>query len=442
MGTILDTIKSTMASVSFFLRGRNIDKESTIYIRFRDKSVDVALPCPNLTCKPKDWKDGKCKSVSKRMRSSDEDTINVKLIKLEAFILERFKEEQPEFDIKKWLKLKLSSNKADNPEFKTDVISFFDFFIEKKAKEVSVGTIRDYKKKKNRLKEFISYKNKIDKTFTTLKFINLDNNFRLEFEKYYVDVHKGDIATGMKVLKSLKTVCKSAELFDIEVHKHALSWEFDFEKVNRNKPKSIYLSFAELDKIRELDLSLEHLDNARDWLLIACFTGQRVSDYLRFTAEMIVCDEEGRRYIEFKQQKTGKEMRIPILKEVEKVLEKNKGEFPYAISDVKLNLYIKQVCKKAEINHRMRGSISAVIGSDENGKKIIRKVIGEYPKWQLVTSHIGRKSFATNFYSKIPIGTLMFFTGHTSQQQLLEYISNTDNEQAESTAEIFAKLDY
>ena len=32
----------------------------------------------------------------------------------------------------------------------------------------------------------------------------------------------------------------------------------------------------------------DYLVNAKDWLLIACYTGQRVSDYLRFTSSMIV----------------------------------------------------------------------------------------------------------------------------------------------------------
>lgn len=185
-----------------------------------------------------------------------------------------------------------------------------------------------------------------------------------------------------------------------------------------------------------------YLDNARDWLIIACFTGQRVSDYLNFKDDMITTTDDGKRYIEFKQQKTGKQMRIPILKEVEAVLEKNDGKFPRSLSDVNFNLFIKQVCKIAGLDENIKGSLSTKIGEDEKGDSIYRDVIGTYPKWQLVTSHIGRKSFATNFYSKIPIGTLMFCTGHKTQQQLLEYISKTDNEQAESTAEIFAKLDY
>ncbi|SQG05957.1 Uncharacterised protein [Elizabethkingia meningoseptica] len=44
-----------MASVSFFIRGKIVDKESTIWVRFRDKNIDVSVPIPYLTFKPKEW---------------------------------------------------------------------------------------------------------------------------------------------------------------------------------------------------------------------------------------------------------------------------------------------------------------------------------------------------------------------------------------------------
>jgi len=94
-----------------------------------------------------------------------------------------------------------------------------------------------------------------------------------------------------------------------------------------------------------------------------------------------------------------------------------------------------------------------LVGIDEvlyNGKvmtiereglpRITRKVFGNYPKYQLVTSHIGRKSFATNFYEKISITYLLNFTGHKTERQLLTYISKTDVEKAKSTAKIFKVL--
>ena len=93
-----------MASVSFFIRGKVADKESTIWAKFRDKKIDLRVPIPYLTCKPKDWKDGRCKVPSKKMLKDDTETINTRLAQLEANIISSYAEDKPEIDLKEWLK--------------------------------------------------------------------------------------------------------------------------------------------------------------------------------------------------------------------------------------------------------------------------------------------------------------------------------------------------
>lgn len=60
-----------------------------------------------------------------------------------------------------------------------------------------------------------------------------------------------------------------------------------------------------------------------------------------------------------------------------------------------------------------------------------------YPKYELVTSHIGRHSFATNNYGKIPTSLLMNVTGHTTEPMFLEYIGKTETEKAKLLADYF-----
>jgi len=67
----------------------------------------------------------------------------------------------------------------------------------------------------------------------------------------------------------------------------ALSTQLDGLRLEREKVEKIYLTFEEIEKIENKTDLLDHLDNARDWLIISCFTGQRVSDFLRFTKDMI-----------------------------------------------------------------------------------------------------------------------------------------------------------
>lgn len=376
----------------------------------------------------------------KKNHKDDTETINTRLAQLEANIISSYVEDKPELDLKEWLKsiIEPKSSKAEKASYSDDVVSFIDVYISLKKDSITESTVKKANVVKQLLQRYTD--SKIKKTFRNLKFKDLDNNFRIDFEKYCQnEVYK--ISNTYKNLKFLKMVCNVAESFDIEVHKHVKNWKFEVEKVTRNDPKSIYLTFDELNKIEQAEMPHDYLDNARDWLLVACYTAQRVSDYLRFNSSMIVEDVEGQKYLEFIQQKTGAKMKIPLLKKVQEILDKRDGDFPRKISDVKFNLYIKEVCKIANINEMIYNG--KVMSIERKGKpKITRKVFGEFPKYELVTSHIGRKSFASNFYEKIPTTYLLNFTGHTTERQLLAYINKTEVEKAKSTASIFNSLGY
>lgn len=431
-----------MASVSFFNRGKVENKYSTIWVRLRDKEVDVKVPLSHLKCKPKDWKNGKC-VISSRNVSNELVELNIELIRIETKIISEYTSYKPEMDLKGWLEATIYPKKVISEKIEpqsNNILSFIDDYINLKKDTVSESTIKKANVVKQLIKRYCDDLTARKKTFKQLKFSDLDNSFRVDFEKYCLRENY-KTSTTYRNLKFLKMICKVAESLDIEVHKHAFLWKFDIEKVSRNVPKSVYLTFDELDKIERTEMPSEYLDNARDWLLIACYTGQRVSDYLRFNSNMIVQDDENQSYIEFNQIKTGTKMQIPLLQKVQSVLMKRGGQFPRKISDVNLNLYIKDVCELAGIDEVLyNGKVMTI--EREGLPRITRKVFGNYPKYQLVTSHIGRKSFATNFYEKIPITYLLNFTGHKTERQLLTYISKTDVEKAKSTAKIFKSLGF
>lgn len=424
-----------MASVSFFIRGKAENKECNIYVKFKANNIDTRVPIPYLKCYPKDWGKGKCKSAQKKM-PNDTETINVRLSKLHAEILTRYSEEQPETNIKEWLKLIITPNSIQETQtYSENVIEFFDTYIEVKAPTVETSTLKKANVVKNLLIRYEEYRKNKAKTFKYLKFKDLDNNFRINFEKY-CKTENYQISTIYKNLKFLKMVCKVAELYNIEVNKSVVNWVFEIDKATKNNPKSIYLTFEELYKIEQTEMPHDYLDNARDWLLISCFTGQRVSDYLDFNSSMITIDEDGTHYIEFIQKKTNTKMRLPLLNKVLEILDKRSGEFPRKISEQKFNKYIKEVGRIAGIDeiiyHGKTGKIE--------GKT--RKVFAEYPKYEFFTSHIGRRSFASNFYGKIPTTHILVFTGHTTEKQLLTYIGKSETEKSKLSAMAFKELGY
>ena len=56
---------------------------------------------------------------------------------------------------------------------------------------------------------------------------------------------------------------------------------------------------------------------------------------------------------------------------------------------------------------------------------------GQYKKHELVSSHICRRSFATNHYGKLPTPVIMAVTGHQSSKQFMSYINKVPKDDAE-----------
>ena len=218
----------------------------------------------------------------------------------------------------------------------------------------------------------------------TIYISEINEDFKQEFYNYCKEENYSQ-NTIQRELNIIKTFCKFARSKGIQVDS-----ELDSLKLPKEKIDNIYLSLKEIGLIESTDIDKPHHSNARDWLIISCFTGQRISDFMRFTKEMIRI-EKGKSLIEFEQQKTGKLMTIPIHAKVQQILDKNKGEFPYRISDQRYNDYIKEVCKIAGIDEEIQGKKQLNI-SKENETKKIRRVEGVYPKYELVTSHIGRRT--------------------------------------------------
>jgi len=188
----------------------------------------------------------------------------------------------------------------------------------------------------------------------------------------------------------------------------------------------------------------ENLKHARDWFIIGCYTGQRISDLMRMNKKMICTktDIEGEefKFIELTQEKTGSRVTIPLMDEVEEILNKYNGDFPPVFSsdkssnDTLFNRYIKKVCKLAGINEIVKG---LVFNEEEN-----RNEIKDTEKYNLISSHTCRRSFATNFYGnpKLPTPIIMAITGHKTEKTFLDYIKKDPADYVISSASVFKEL--
>jgi integrase len=134
--------------------------------------------------------------------------------------------------------------------------------------------------------------------------------------------------------------------------------------------------------------------------------------------------------ITIRQQKTDNPVQIPIHPVFREIWERY-GGLPLVISNQKFNDHIKDVCKAARINETVLKSIT------KGGKRITTS----YKKWQLVSSHTARRSFATNLYRQgFPSIGIMSITGHKTETAFLKYIKVGKEEHAEMLMKHWQKL--
>lgn len=308
------------------------------------------------------------------------------------------------------------------------LIDYIDYYKEQRAHELSNNAVKKWGVIKNKLLRF----EKSKRNSYLIK--NVNENFVRELKQYY-DKNQYSPNTAQRELGYIKQLCFHARKKGVET-----SPEFEDLSIKGEPTTKIYLTFDELKKIQDLELS-EHLDNARDWLIISCFTAQRISDFMRFNKTMLTT-KGNTPLIEFKQVKTGKLTVVPVLPEVEAVLNKRDGEFPKPLAHQYYNRLIKEVCKKAELNTPCRGKVRICIAPEKAkpNKNDYRDVIGTFDKWQLVSSHIGRRSMATNFYGKISTSYLIQITNHSSEAQFLNYIQKSKDDFAHDAYNQFANV--
>ena len=226
-------------------------------------------------------------------------------------------------------------------------------------------------------------------------------------------------------LKLLKMICKEAERMSINVNPYTRHIESFTQKSKDRVLQTI--SFEEIKKIKAIRDLPSTLENARKWILIGLYVGQRVSDLLALKPFQLRFIENGV-YIDINQQKTDKYVTVGVVdKEVIQILKKN---FPYPISAQLFNRQIKQVCQIAGINDMVSGYKLC--------PKTRRKRLGTHPKYSLISSHDLRRSFATNYFGKIETPILMQITGHSKESTFLSYIGTQVNK--DTYADAFMKI--
>ncbi|MCM8568879.1 site-specific integrase [Gramella jeungdoensis] len=416
-----------MATVKYRIRGKS-KQNTSIYIYLstgRGNFVEVAS---GFTVNSKDWS----KTTNKPKQNSEENRKTFSdLNKLEKFIYDEVNDANSKGVLidAYWLRQKINEcfkrvKKTDNTLLTNHIQFIIDNANTRKIKGsdkigLSERRVLGYK---SFLKVIQDYEKVIKKK---IHFLDINKPFVNKFTNWLLNTRNYATNYAGKIVDNLKTVALDAKSMDIDCNPYVNKIE-SFRERNQDR-YIVTLSFEELEKIRKADLENEALINARKWLLIGCEIGQRASDLLRLTKEDIRYSK-GSYYIDIEQKKTGKNVTIGVI--APHVIEIIENGFPYPVSSQKLNKHIKKVCEKAEITEKIEGKKY----DKESGRKKLKK----YRKCDLITSHCFRRSFATNYYKKIPTPILINITGHSKESLFLEYINRREDK--DENANLFMKF--
>jgi len=263
----------------------------------------------------------------------------------------------------------------------------------------------------------------------TYKVKELDKRVFDNFKKWLIDDNKYSAGYSLKKVSDLKTVCKDARSNGIETSSELEDIKTKQVSAYDDDMNVITLTEDELYKIESVDLDREALINARKWLVLACYTGQRgkalttrinKENFSTYGSDLV---------IKIKQKKGNKSVIIPVLPKVKEIYEDG---LPYTISLTKLNKHFKELGKLAGLNNLVMGRISE---KDEQGRN--RGVKKLRPKYKYISTHIGRRSFASNHYGKIPTPIIMKVTGHSKESTFLTYINQSDDSHIETFLDFY-----
>lgn len=306
-----------------------------------------------------------------------------------------------------------------------DLFGFIEEYIQDaerrlnpKGKPLHPGTIRIFKRVRDVMKEF--KEKKYRKRPFGFEQLDADlTGFYTDYRNFLIQDKAFATNTVGKNLKTVKT-------FLLEAHARGLLKNFNprrFKAVAEDAD-SIFLTEEELDALRALDLThAPRLDRVRDLFLVGSWTGLRFSDFTRLRPDNLTADG---RFFDLTQHKTGQRVKVPVNAVVRAVMGKYEGKtpnsLPPAISNVKMNEYLKEIGQLA-------GLQTPVEVRRTKGGMLTTRVL---PKWQLLTTHVARRSFATNMLNRnYPVPLIMAITGHKSEAMFWKYVKLTPADRAE-----------
>ena len=299
--------------------------------------------------------------------------------------------------------------------------SFFDIFDEYTKKQGVVNSwskaiyakFEALKKHLMRFDSNISFSD-INEDFMIgfIKYSQSKEAMKLRFKDYDFGMQNSTISKNIILFKMFLRWSKKHGYYKGDIHD-----DFKVKLKGTDVDKEIiYLDWNELIHLYNFNFENKIYEEVRDVFCFCCFSSLRYSDVKKLNKSDIKND-----CINIVTQKTTDGLKIELNKYSRAILEKYKNtKIEYAlpiVSNSIMNRYLKLIGKITEINEPQR--IVYFIGNERKEEV--------YPKYELLTSHCGRRTFIVNsLYLGIPAEVVMKWTGHKDYRSMKPYIKIVD----------------
>lgn len=289
-----------------------------------------------------------------------------------------------------WRNVKNEIERPEFPDFKNAILdrmsekreeAFFDVY-DRYLKYLKTNfSFNNYKANKTVRNDILTVQDRLGANFT---FSSIDFTVYDAYIAYSYESGLSNNTTAKRIARFKSFLNWATER---GFNKNDIFKKFSFKE---RQGRILFLTEEELNILYDCDfyakglkaIEAETLDEVRDTFCFGCFTGQRFSDIINLDRSSV---KNGVWF--FTSQKTKTDLSIHLNKKALRLLEKY-NHLPTAFprrSNQKLNVRLKKACRIAGIDDEI--ILTKYVGS----KRIDEKV----PKWQAITSHVGRKTFIT-----------------------------------------------
>ena len=296
-------------------------------------------------------------------------------------------------------------NNRFNSSKGNDLFEKFEEFLKISVNERAHSTIKRIKTTLSKLREFHQEKG------YHVTFDSIDMNFDERFKDFLINDKQLTNNTVAKHYKSLKVFLNWAT-----EKGYNTNLEFQKLKAKQVEGEIYFLTWDELMRLFDLGINNSKLNRVRDIFCFGCFTGLRFSDILNLKQDNISND-----MIQIQTLKTKGKTIIPLNKYSRTIYEKYRSNDTYSlfksISNQKMNTYLKELGRLAEINDPVQ--IIRYRGTERIEKSV--------PKYEVLTSHVARKTFITNAMMRgMSTEVIMDITTHNSYKSFQRYFKIVD----------------